>query len=266
MVTARRYLKAVGIGVTRPRLLEADDGRIYVVKFANNRLGPKVLVNEFIAKRFNDCVPLCFPPAEVIEITADFLERVPKLTRCGVQAGLHFASRYIKRARYLERYNFEFIVNKKQIAAVMLFDHLMHNYDRTLNHKNMIVTREPGGYRLYAIDNSHLFGSGRWQSDRLPLLAERIKLNRRRVYGTLLRHCFTPVDLRRYAAAFKDMTKAEWERIIDDVPRQWLVNDDDRTALKQYMNRRFCLIDEICDRLVASLPDINRRADANQGK
>ena len=49
MLEAVEYIGRVGVGVTSPSLIKGDDGFTYVVKMQNNRLGTKVLVNEYIA-------------------------------------------------------------------------------------------------------------------------------------------------------------------------------------------------------------------------
>ncbi|HWQ62155.1 MAG TPA: HipA family kinase, partial [Negativicutes bacterium] len=67
MLTALEHLGATARGVTSPQLFRADDGRVYVVKLQNNRLGPKVLANELIAARLGVALGLCFPPGGVIK-------------------------------------------------------------------------------------------------------------------------------------------------------------------------------------------------------
>lgn len=263
MLHAEKYLRPVGIGVTQPHLLRCDDGNVYVVKLQGNRLGPKVLVNEYIAARFAALVPLCFPPGGVIEITADFLRSCLQLRRTAAR-GLHFGTRYLGRASYVHRHNLAFVQNKKEIAGVMLFDHLMHNADRTLNGKNMLLRREADGYKLYAIDNSHLFGSGRWRADRLEALAESVQVNRRRAYGTLLRHYLTAEDFAPYAAQFEAISEAQIASIVDDIPAQWLDDAAARDALKAFLCKRCAYASLIASRIAESIPNVDGRADLYQ--
>ena len=264
MLQAEKYLRPVGIGVTRPHLLRCDDGNIYVVKFQNNRLGPKVLVNEYIAARFAEYVPLCFPPGGIVEVAADFLRRCPPLRRLGVVSGRHFGARYLSHARYVHRANLAFARNKKEIAGVMLFDHLMHNADRTLNGKNMLLRREADGWRLYAIDNSHLFGSGRWRTERLEALAGRVSINRRRAYGALLRHYLTAEDFAPYIERFEAIGEAEIASIVDGIPAEWLGDAAARAALKAFLSKRCACASRIAACIAASIPNDDGGADLHE--
>ena len=67
MLKADMYMGRVGVGVTSPSLIKADDGYIYVVKMKNNRLGTKVLVNEYIAAWMGKKLNLPFPFSDCIE-------------------------------------------------------------------------------------------------------------------------------------------------------------------------------------------------------
>jgi hypothetical protein len=62
-------------GGAQAHLLEASDGHFYVVKFANNPQGRRILVNEFLAQRILDHLRLPAPPAALIELSGDFIAR-----------------------------------------------------------------------------------------------------------------------------------------------------------------------------------------------
>lgn len=260
MLLAKKYLGTVGVGVTVPRLMKGDDGQVYVVKLKNNRLGTKVLVNEYIAACFSRFVELCFPPGEIIELTQDFIDGSKRLRRAKVTAGLHFASRYLPHAKYVHCYNFSFVNNKKQLAGVLLFDHLMHNADRTLNGKNMLLQRSGAGYQLYAIDNSHLFGSGRWRAENLPLLAEQVTINKRRAYGTLLKEYLHPADFAPYIAQFKAIDEEKITKMLDEVPKEWLDHEETKLRLKEFLVKRCANVQFVVDKIIASIPNVNRRS------
>lgn len=258
MLRAKKYLGMIQTGVTAPYLIEADDGEAYVVKLKNNRLGTKVLVNEYIASCFAEQIDLCFPPSGPIEFTESFVAHSKHMKRAKAAAGLHFASRYLKHAKYVHRYHMDFVKNKRQIAGVMLFDHLMHNADRTLNGKNMLLQHEQDGYVFYAIDNSHLFGSGRWRADNLPILAERVKMNRRRAYGTLLKHYLCPADFTPYIEQFKIMDAPRIAAIVDSIPVEWLDDEGARMALKEFLVKRCAAADLIAEKMMEFIPNVDR--------
>lgn len=255
MLEAQKYLGFAGAGVTRPLLVEADDGCKYVVKLRENRLGTKVLANEYIASAFADKIDLCFPEGRIINFSETFIQSVKRLKKMQVKPGPNFASRYISRAKYVHRCHVDFIKDKNKIAGVLLFDHLLHNADRTLNAKNMLLEREDGGYRFYAIDNSHLFGSGRWRADRLEALADRVKINRHRLYGTLLRHYLKKLDFAAYIEAFKAMTQEDIAAIVEGIPHEWLPDREERAAVQKFLLKRLENIDFIAAKIMAALPE-----------
>lgn len=259
MLTALEYLGSVGIGVTTPQLFRANDGKVYVVKLQNNPMGPKVLINEYVACWFGVRIELCFPSSDLITIDKQIVKRNRRLQSAGICLGPHFASRYLPDNRYVTRYELKKAVNKRAMAGVMLFDHMFHNVDRTKNRKNLLVCHEEGNYVLYAIDNSHLFVRGRWNKESLRKLVEKITVNHWRVYGWLLKNFLTPEDFHFYVAAIKNISDEELIGLVKSIPKEWLYKEGEGEALLRYMIQRRNMVDEIVAVLCQSIPDIHRR-------
>ncbi len=257
VLTAVEYLGSVGVGVTVPRVFRANDGNVYVVKLQNNPMGTKVLVNEYIACWFGERMELCFPPSDLIQI--DELQRHKSLRAPGIRSKIHFASQYIPSNKYVVRNNLSKANNKSAMAGVMLFDHMFHNIDRTKNRKNLLVRLQDSAYVLYAIDHSHLFVRGRWNSKTLEKLATKIVVNRRRAYGWLLTYFFTSGDFTPYVARVKAITEDELAQLVESIPQEWLPKTEERAALLSYMIKRCHMVDQITLRLCQSIPDVNRR-------
>lgn len=259
MLTAVEYLGSVGVGVTVPRVFRADDGKKYVVKLQNNPMGTKVLVNEYIACWFGKRMNLCFPPSDLLEIEEQVLQKNRSLKAAKITSKIHFASQYVHSNKYVARNNLYKAVNKSAMAGVMLFDHMFHNIDRTKNRKNLLVSLQDSSYVLYAIDNSHLFVRGRWNSKTLEKLALKISVNRRRAYGWLLTYFFTSADFAPYTAKVKEITNEELAELVESIPQEWLPKIEEREALLTYMIKRCEMVGEITLRLCKSIPDVNRR-------
>ncbi|MCX7781557.1 MAG: hypothetical protein N2491_11750 [Negativicutes bacterium] len=264
MLTATEYLGSIGIGVTSPRLFRADDGHIYVVKLQHNRLGPKVLANEYIAAKLGEELKLCFPASDLIRLEADVILKSPKLVRAGLQPGIHFACRYLSHSAYVDRRKLAKAVNKEQLAGVMLLDHLLHNVDRTWNRKNLIIRREEEGAKIYAIDNSHLFVRGRWTAETLRQLADRIIINHRRSYGILLKYYLKPADFVPYLAAVSRLSDQYISELVASIPGEWLPLAAERQALISYLSRRRELAAAICSQLCSLIPDIDGSSQNDQ--
>ncbi|EGO64150.1 HipA family kinase [Acetonema longum] len=263
MLKAVRYLGPVGLGVTSPQLFLADDRQVYVVKLQNNHLGPKILVNELIAARLGILTDLCFPSGDIIFIQPrEVFHRHRAHSAAG--SGYHFASLFLAGSRYVTKANLPRAVNKRQMAGVVLFDHLFHNMDRTQNYKNLLIRREDQGYRIYAIDHSHLFRRGRWTTDSLALLADKIHIDYRRSFRMLLKYYFTADDIMHYAVKFRDITQEQLAEIIEEIPSEWLADASERQAVLAYMVKRLAKVMDLAERLCRCIPDPDRRADPHQ--
>lgn len=250
VLTAKKYLGSVGIGATSPQLFRADDGNMYVVKLQNNRLGAKVLVNEYVACWFGRHMGLCFPPGDLIEIDGK----------------MHFASQYLHKNRYVSKYDLQKAVNKSAMAGVILFDHLFHNIDRAKNRRNLLVCQEGGKDIIYAIDNSHLFVRGRWSIQSLEKLSPQIRVNRRRAYGWLLTHFLIREDFIPYVTKIKSLTDKELALLAASIPKEWLPLPKEREALFQYMVTRRNMVDDIMTALYQSIPNIDGGSHLDQRK
>jgi len=263
MLTAIEYLRPVGIGATSPQLFRADDGKVYIVKLQNNRLGPKVLANELLGSKLGERMELCFPPAGIIELDNAVIQKNRRLATCHVREGKHFACQYLSHTEYLCGNNLYKAVNKSEMAGVMLFDHMLHNPDRTQNRRNLLLRHEPEGYRIYAIDNSHLFRGALWTVNRLEKMASHIQLNYRRTYGILLKKFLRPEHFEPYLAKIKNISDDEIRCIIDDLPVEWLPLDADRDALYQFLGIQRDKIEKIVNGICSLIPDKHRGTNRN---
>lgn len=247
MLTAVSYLKPVGRGVTAPHLFSADDGESYVVKFQSNKLGPKVLVNEWLAARLGQRWQLCFPPSDMMALSQDVIGQGHLSYR--VQPGVHFASQFIHGCRYLNRFLLHRAVNKAEMAGVILFDHLFHNVDRTRNPRNLLAKQTTTGWRIYAIDHSHLFIRGKWTPDSLEKLVEKVMINNQRFFGALLRRYLQADDFLPFLQAIETTTDADFAAIVNEIPREWLPGDEERELLIRWLSRRRGYAPDIVEQL-----------------
>ncbi|MDT8903699.1 HipA family kinase [Anaeroselena agilis] len=264
MLIALEHLGATRRGVTSPQLFRADDGRVYVVKLQNNRLGPKVLANELIAARLGEVMGLCFPPGGMIKLEEGLLKRSRRLAAAGVAPGRHFACRYLSGTEYLCRHNVARAINRSEVAGVMLLDHLAHNLDRTLNRRNLLLRREAHGWRIYAIDNSHFFRRALWTEETLQRLAPLVRVNRHGVYGTLLRYYLRPEDFAPYLATVQGWSDAFLADLVAGVPAEWLPHDGERQAVAAFLAVRRDMAADIVTCLSALIPDNHRAANGDK--
>jgi len=256
MLLAVEYLGSVGVGVTGPQFFRADDGKIYVVKLQNNRLGSKVLVSEFVAAKFGEIMGLCFPSSGIIEINEQILQQSQCLTTPEISLGRHFASLYLEHTEYVGKHNLYQGINTAEMAGVLLFDHMFHNPDRAKNRRNLLIRQEDDGYKIYAIDNSHLFRSGRWTLESINSLGTKIKPYDRYSFGLLLRDYLSPQDFLPYLEKVATIRDEDIEAIVREIPDEWLPNRAERQGLANHIKIRCAMAEKIWDILCKYIPKV----------
>jgi len=96
---ARRHIRKMR-GGAQSHLLEADDGRFYIVKFQNNPQHRRVLVNELVASTFLRYLEISTAETALIHVTSEFLRQNPDVyielgaNKTQVAMGWQFGSRY----------------------------------------------------------------------------------------------------------------------------------------------------------------------------
>lgn len=254
MLIAVEYLGSVGVGVTAPQFFRAADEKIYVVKLQNNRLGCKVLVNELVAAQLGKLMGLCFPASGIIEINEQTLQKSQRLMTPEISLGRHFASLYLAHTEYVDKHNLYQGINTAEMAGVMLFDHMFHNADRGNNKKNLLIRQEDTGHKLYAIDNSHLFRSGKWTIESLTNLNTRIKPYYRYSYGILLRDYLSPQDFLPYLEKIATISNKDIETIVESIPTEWLPDQAEKQALVHQIKIGCATAEKIWDTLCKYIP------------
>jgi hypothetical protein len=263
MLIAAEFLGSVGVGITGPQFFRANDGEIYVVKLKNNQLGGKVLASELLAAKIGSIMDLCFPASEIIEINEETLQKNRKLIPLIRNEGKHFASRYLPHANYVGIHNLRKAANINEMAGVILFDHMFHNVDRAHNRKNLLIRKEASVYKLYAIDNSHLFRSGRWTIDSLNKLSTKIQVYSEYSFGVLLRNFLHAEDFIPYLEKAKQITNETIDAIFAEIPDEWL-GSEERQALSYVVKLRLTLVESIAEELCRYIKRKHRKTQKSQ--
>lgn len=254
MLIATKHFGNVGVGVTSPQLFRANDRHFYVVKLQNNLLGSKVLVNEFIAAKLGEIMGLCFPTSNIIQILEETIQKSPQLRALGVVPGQHFASLYLNHTEYVGKNNLHQAENIIEMAGILLFDYMFHNSDRTNNKKNLLLHKEDTGYKIYAIDNSHLFKSARWTTAHLNSINTVIKLYYRYCYGLLLSDWLSPPDFFPYLEKVRGISSEYINDLVAEIPEEWLPDDAERQALVKYIILRRDMVEDILEVVYKHIP------------
>jgi hypothetical protein len=236
-IAATRYVTALREGGSMPAIVEADDEGMYVLKFRGAGQGPKALIAELVAGELARAAGLPVPEIVFMELDADLARTEPdpeiqELIRRS--AGLNIALDYLPGSVM-----FDPVVEKPDAdlaAAIVWFDALVTNVDRTARNTNMLMWHR----QLWLIDHgAALYFQHSW-SNYLERSVD--------PFALIKDHVLLPFA-GSVAAADTKLSARITPQVIRDcvalIPEDWLVADapfasgeQHRDAYVQYLLRR----------------------------
>lgn len=229
-VQAARYVAPLREGGSLPAIVDVEPSGRFVVKFRGAGQGPKALVAELIAASLAEALDLPIPRSAVVELAEGFGRGEPNpeiqdLLRGSV--GENFALAYLPGALGFDAAVDLPAVDPDLAAAIVWFDALITNPDRTAHNPNLLVWRD----RLWMIDHgAALYFHHRWEGweQRAPAAFPRI-----RDHVLLARAS----DLAAADARLRPrLTESVVRRVVDGVPEAWLGEEKafaDRAAQRE---------------------------------
>jgi len=139
-LTATRYVAPLHEGGSLPAIVEADDDGLYVLKFRGAGQGPKALIAELVAGEMARLAGLPVPEIVFMELDADLARTEPdpeiqELIRAS--AGLNLALDYLPGSVAYDPLCTT--VDPALASAIVWFDALVSNVDRTAKNTNLLV-------------------------------------------------------------------------------------------------------------------------------
>ena len=139
-VVATRYTLPLREGGSLPGLVEADDLGMYVVKFRGAGQGPKALVAEVIAGAIARAIGLRVPEHVLIEVDGGLARAEPDFevqALLRASAGLNLGVDYLPGSLDLSPSVDD--VSPEEASAVLWFDALTQNVDRSWRNPNLLM-------------------------------------------------------------------------------------------------------------------------------
>ena len=234
-VTATRYVTPLREGGSMPGLVEADDDGLYVLKFRGAGQGPRALVAELVAGELGRALGLDVPEIVLIDLDPQLgrAEPDPEIqdlisSSGGRNVGLDFlpaALPFVPGAGGPPAADLA--------AAVVWFDALMTNVDRTPRNPNLLWWHD----RLWLIDHGAALYLQHGTGD-LPAVA-------RRTFPLIREHVLLPYAGSIAAADARLaplLTPALVEAVVSAVPAEWLAEGEGEDAARrgyvEYLLRR----------------------------
>ena len=247
-LTAVRHVRKMR-GGAQSHLLEADDGRWYVVKFRNNPQHRRILVNELLSSVFLGYLKISAPETAVIHVTRQFLEANPDVhlslgaRHTPVEPGWHFGSQYPGDPARIAVYDFlpdallPQVANLEDFRAILVFDKWTANADgrqsvfhRARVHRGEAPAPSRPGFVARMIDHGFTFNGPNWDFPESPLQG----LYARRLVYDQVRSLedFQPW-LDQVMHFPEEVVDQAWKRI----PADWIAGEED--ALAQLLERLY---------------------------
>lgn len=237
-LTAVRYVTPLREGGSLPAIVEADDGDLYVMKFAGSGHGEKALIAELVAGEIARTLGLRIPEIVFIELDKALGPSEPHAEIRDLlqgSVGLNLALRYLPNA---------FAYNpllqpppaSEEASAIVWFDAYVTNVDRTPRNGNLLIWEDD----LWLIDHgSCLYFHHTWNG----------YLKRSRTPFTHIEnHVLLPFagHLAQADAKLKArLTPETIQQIVDLIPDVWLEPEtyfdnlaDHRQAYADFLIRR----------------------------
>ena len=182
-VTATRYVSPLREGGSLPGLVEADDDGLYVLKFRGAGQGPRALVSELVAGELGRAIGLPVPELVLMELdpriaVAEPDQEIQDLLRRsdGLNLGMDFLPGSLAHTALDP-------VEPALAAAIVWFDALVMNVDRTARNPNLLRWHRA----LWMIDHGAAFyrhhgaGDASWDpeavaSDPFVMVADHVLL------------------------------------------------------------------------------------------
>ncbi|MEV6208492.1 HipA family kinase [Kitasatospora sp. NPDC051914] len=214
-VTAVRYVTPLREGGSMPGLVEADDRRLYVLKWCGAAQGRKALIAEVLAGELGRGLGLPVPELVLLDLDPVLARsepdhRIQEQMRAsgGANLGMAFVSGAL---------NFDplcFDVDPQLAGRVLWFDALIGNVDRSWRNPNMLMA--PGGLRLIdhgasLIFHHHWAGAAGWTGRRYD------------AGDHALRHAAP--DLKAADDELAPLVPAALEAAIAAIPEVWLADE-----------------------------------------
>lgn len=180
-------------GGSQAHLLDASDGRAYVVKFENNPQHRRILVNEWIAARFLSYLGLSTPEVAMILVTEEFLAANPGVymqagnKRFAPTVGWHFGSSFPGNPARLAVYDFlpdvflPKVENLTEFLGMLAFDKWIGNTDSrqviffrsrlapSPRMENPPENPQRLGFIAQMVDNGYVFAGSDWRLTESPI-------------------------------------------------------------------------------------------------
>jgi len=224
------FLGRIPNGVTQPVRIQADDGKVYVMKCLHNFCSPKILYNELIAYRIGKLREIPMPICSIAELNDSVISKTPHLIEMDAVPGTCFLSEYRSGTVKISPIIARNTKNAQEIANILVFDQIILNNDRAKNDGNLFYDKKQR--KVLAIDHSHIFINGEiWSADELnsiksksPVVVDNLLGRNYRAFSSQLTgyNCYNDINTK-----IKSLKRDDVEDIFKEIPVDWQMDQEE---------------------------------------
>ena len=265
-LSARRYIRKMR-GGAQSHLLEADDGRFYIVKFQNNPQHRRILVNEWVSSIFLRYLQISAAEPAIVRVDDTFIQKHPELaitlgTRSiPVESGWHFGSLHPGDPARTAIYDYVpdallcQVKNLSDFLAILVFDKWVSNADGRQSVffrarlEDWAGASGKLGFVALMIDHGFAFNGPHWNFTDTPLMG---LYSRRLVYESVR----SLDNFQPWLDQMQHFPEQVFDSAYKQVPPEWIEGEEEEfeELLELLLARR---------RLVPELITETHRAKAN---
>jgi len=227
-------------GTTQPHVVHFNRKDQWIVKFKNNPLGNRTLVNEYVVAQLARMLQLPIPSFRVVNLPKEVIKKNRILRRNHFESGNQFCMALIQRGSPLIIDEHEKmvhgLVNRQDLAYMIVFDQWIGNSDRTK--RNIIFqTISRGKFKLYLIDHGNCFPKGRkWTINSLKKQSK--KPVAKSVHKLYQKFYCNPDLLYQFMNTIIALPNEVIYSIVSSIPNDWEVTEKEKRALVKHLIRR----------------------------
>ena len=227
-------------GSSQAVLLEASNGKEYVVKSPNNPNGLRTLVNEWLGFKILKEMKISSPDIRPINISDVFLQECPEMylmsgsgRRIPLQSGIHLASEYVGNGNnlvhdFLPAPLMRTVANIRDFTGVLVMDKWLANTDARQCVFSRAERKGTTGRMAYMIDHGQLLDGNHWEFRDSKISG--LYVDRSVYAGVESWDSFEP-----WFERLNRLDGSYFAKVIHDIPREWI--EDDRLQFNHIVER-----------------------------
>lgn len=214
-------------------LITFEDGCDYVLKLYKEN-EDKALVNEWFSYCIARYMQLPISPSYLLELPEAMIDSIPFAEQFR-KTSKYFVSKYISDSVNGHEAHVTNIINRNDLAGIIVFDYWLYNTDRTK--KNILLQeKEPGSYFLWIIDQAEMFGSLSWTVNDLQYVPQ--KLMKSATHKMMAKFIPHETDLKKQVELIQTIPTQLLEEILAFVPDELRLSSEEQQEMIKVLNYR----------------------------